>query len=87
MHDAGVDACDPHALDGICEAAELQVEVERLGAVGRGEMRERADLVERAVEGDLAGEFDGLVTPMRFMPVLSARWYGARIPCASASSA
>ena len=61
MHDAGVDACDPHALDGICEAAELQVEVERLGAVGRGEMRERADLVERTVEGDLAGEFDGLV--------------------------
>ncbi len=47
MHDAWVNACHTHVRDGLGEAAELHVEIERLGAVGRSEVGERAHMLKR----------------------------------------
>ena len=61
MHDARVNASNAHVGDGFGKAAELHVEVERLGAVGRSEVGERAHMLKRTVEADLTHELDRFV--------------------------
>ena len=56
MHDAGVYARRAQSLDGFDVALRLDVEVERFRAVCRGEVREHALELERAMEADLVHE-------------------------------
>ena len=56
MHDAGVDARRTQRLDCLDVALRLDVEVERFRAIRRGEVREHALKLERAMEADLMHE-------------------------------
>ena len=61
VHDAGVDACRAQRRDRLDEPLHLDLEVQRLRGVGRGEVRERAHEVERAMEAHLPHELDHFV--------------------------
>ena len=56
MHDAGVYARRAQPLDGFDVALRLDMKVKRFRAVCRGEVREHALKLERAVEADLVHE-------------------------------
>ena len=61
VHDAGVNAGGAQGLDGLDVALRLDLEVKRFGAVGRGEVREHAFELKRAMEAHLVHERDDLV--------------------------
>ena len=61
MHDTRLEARRLDGVDGIHEAVRLNVEIERLGAVGRRIVREHAFQFERAMEAHLMQELDHLV--------------------------
>ena len=56
VHDTGVDARRAQPLDGLDVAFRLDMEVERFRAIRRGEVREHALKLERAMEADLVHE-------------------------------
>ena len=62
MHDAGVDVGGAQRADRLHEALRLDLEIGAIWTrISRGELRERADQLERTVETDLMHERDHLV--------------------------
>ena len=82
MHDAGVYARRAQPLDGLDVALRLDMEVERFRAIRRGEVREHALELKRAVEADLMHEVHHFVPA--HADAVHARVDGQMVRCAQA---